>query len=249
MMSAARADRVDEVVVAGCRDGDRHQERVGDEEGAQEAARGGAVADDCEQDAPADMHARHGGVWVDANPGERAGIVAGHPDGVGDAESRDKPRRGGGVEDVEEDGDAEGGEEEAAEVAVVRSVADREPADHRHEQWGEAEHVVDGEKAHGRADELLQRGFMEEVERAFEIDQPGCVGECLVGVADGEAADGEVGRVDRGPEQQLGQREPRSGANHNGRPEAWALRELRERVADHEASLPLAPAPDIRAQP
>jgi hypothetical protein len=172
----------------------------------------------------------------------------GHADRVGDAESRDEPRRRGGVQDVEEDGDAEGDEEQAAQVTVVRWVAEREPAEHRHEQRGEADHVVDGEEADGGADELLKRGFMEQVEGALKVDQPCGVGECLVGVADGEAADGEVGRVDRGPEHQLGQREPRSRAKHVRRPEGEA-RGLRERVADHGASLPLGPAADIGVQP
>ena len=119
-------ERVDEVVVAGRRHRDRHHERVNDEEGAQDAAGGGPEADDRDEEAPADVHARHRRVGVEADPGERAGVVACEADRVGDAERRNQPRRRGRVEDVEDDGDPERDEEQRTELAVV--VAWRKPS-------------------------------------------------------------------------------------------------------------------------
>jgi hypothetical protein len=102
--SGYTGDRVDEVVVTGCRYGHDHHERVGDEKDAQHAARGSAEADDRDEKAPTDVHARHRGIGVEADPGERAGVVSGHPHGVCDPEAGNEPGRRRGVEDVEHDG-------------------------------------------------------------------------------------------------------------------------------------------------
>ena len=79
-------DRVDEVVVAGRRHGHGHHDRMEDEEGAQDPAPGGAEADDGDEQAPADVHARHRRIRVEADPGDPAAVVARHADGVRDPE-------------------------------------------------------------------------------------------------------------------------------------------------------------------
>ena len=99
-------------------------------------------------------------------------------------------------------------------------MADRQPDRHRREQRAEPGHVVDGEEPDDGLGELLQPALVEEGERALEVDQARRMGESLVGIADRRAADREVGRVDRRPEQKLQQREPAGRAEREscGRP-------------------------------
>ncbi len=205
-------DRVDEVVVAGRGHGHGHHERMGDEQDAQGEVRGGPEADDRDEEAPADVHARHGRVRVEADPGERARVVACQPDRVGDPEPGNEARRRGRVEDVEDDRDPERDEEQRAELAVLRPVPHAQPDEHGGDQRPEPGHVVDGEEPDDGLGELLQPALVEERERALEIDQSRRMGERLLGIADRRAANREVGRVQGCPQEELDQREPAGGS-------------------------------------
>ena len=80
-------ERVREVVVAGLRHGQRHQHRMRTATARSQARR--SRGRPCRrQDAPADVQARHGRIRVEAHARERAAVVAGEADGVGDAETR-----------------------------------------------------------------------------------------------------------------------------------------------------------------
>jgi hypothetical protein len=127
-------------------------------------------------------------------------------------------------------------------------VPGAQPDEHGYEQRREPNHVVDGKELNDGSDELLQVVLVEQVEPPLEVDQPRRVSDRLVGIADREAANCEVRRVERGPERELDEREA-AGCIEDARPQAVRLESFDEREADHASTLPLYAWADIGASP
>ena len=116
-------DGVEQVVVARRDDRHGHQHGMRGGGGLQPAAAGDAEERQADEQAPADVHGRHGRVGVELDAAERAGVVAaGEPHRVGDAELRDEARRRGG-EDDEDHARDEDGEQQGARQLGVRVAA------------------------------------------------------------------------------------------------------------------------------
>jgi hypothetical protein len=193
-------------MVAGGGDRDPHQQRMCGAERAQHAPAGGAEGEPRDEHAPADVHARHRRVRVEADAEERAGVVAGEADRVVDPEPGHEARRRGREEREDERSRHEREKERVPERAVDAGPAQPEQDGGRRDQRAEAEQVVGGEEAVERGEEPLQRRLVEEAGGALDGGHVPRVRERLAGIADGDAAQGQVGAVDRDPDRELERR-------------------------------------------
>jgi hypothetical protein len=193
-------------VVPGDRDRERHGGRVHDEECTSCDGAGRAKGEDGKEQAPADVHARHGCVGVEADPGERAPARV-EPDGVGDMELGDEPRRSDGQQDVDDRRERDREQQHGAQLPVEVAVAERHPDEDAEEERSEAEQVVGGRDALQSAERVLHRSLAEQAERPLDVDDAARVRHRHVAARDRDPADGEVEAVERGPDGQLEGRE------------------------------------------
>ena len=173
-----------------------------------EVARKRTVAD---EDAPADVQARHGRIRIEADARERPTVVAREADGVGDAETGHEPRRRGRERDVDDERHAERDEQQRPQLAIEAAGASRASqtrmlATHR----CEPEHVVGREEPRRTArSSCWSASLVEETELALAADHVPGIGERVLRIGDRPAANREVERIDGGPQRKLAHDEPR----------------------------------------